>query len=86
MSAHTIRLLDQNGETDVANPKIQNAELLWRDVLKQPKVARVYVTIRIKFIGTKSFFCVSFEEFYIYIMLPIVCFLLQCWWHPVSLG
>lgn len=67
MSAHTIRLLDQNGETDVANPKIQNAELLWRDVLKQPKVARVYVTIRIKFIGTKSFFLCLLKSFiYIY--------------------
>lgn len=92
MSARTIRLLDQNRETDVANPKTQNAKLLWRDVLKQPRVAHVYVNIRIKFIGTRSFFlCVSkvLEEFlyiYIYITLLIVCFLLQYRWHPVSLG
>lgn len=56
MSARTIRrLLDQNRETDVIYDVIY--------VLKQPKVVRVYFTIRIKFIGTRSFFLVSFECF-----------------------
>lgn len=61
------RLLDQNRETDVVYDVMH--------VLKQPKVSRVYVTIRIRFIGTRSFFWVSFESFR---RVSYICYAADC--------